>query len=112
MTKTLFFTALSMIFTIAILGQSSLAIAEEHVVIQKDKAFSEKEISVKVGDTVKFTNEDDVTHNIYSDTTDHDFQIDKQDPGQSQEVKFDKAGEIKVKCAIHPKMKMTVKVTE
>ncbi len=98
----------------AVLGVFAVntASAAEYEVIQKDKLFSEETKDLKVGDTIKFTNSDDVTHNIYSKSEVKDFEVAKQDPGTSEIVTFDKAGEVKVRCAIHPKMKLTVNVTE
>jgi plastocyanin len=40
--------------------------AAEHVVTQKNKAFSVKKLAVKVGDTIKFVNEDSFAHNVFS----------------------------------------------
>ena len=40
--------------------------AQEHVVAQKSKSFSVKKLTVKVGDSVKFVNEDSFAHNVFS----------------------------------------------
>ena len=40
--------------------------AKEHTVDQKDKQFSVKEISLKVGDSIIFRNSDPFFHNVYS----------------------------------------------
>jgi plastocyanin len=39
-----------------------------------------------------------------------EFDLRTQKVGESSEVKFDKVGESDVQCAIHPQMKMKVKV--
>jgi plastocyanin len=89
---------------------ASVAVAEDVVVSQKDKAFSEKKISVKVGDTISFVNDDDITHNVYSRSKGHKFDIGAQRPGTSVSHQFSAPGKVKVRCAIHPRMKLTVNV--
>lgn len=79
-------------------------------VVQKDKTFTRSEISVQSGDRVVFRNEDTVVHNIYSVTPGFEFEIKTQLPGQSAEETFVGQGEAEVRCAIHPQMKLKVKV--
>ena len=86
--------------------------AANSVVTQKGKQFSPRVLDIKVGDTVTFRNNDKHRHNVYSRTSGHKFRIKKQKPGQSNDVTFDKSGEIKVRCAMHPKMKMVINVTK
>lgn len=78
------------------------------VVVQKDKAFSEEKVVIQPGDKVIFQNHDDFTHNIYSPTKGNEFNINVQRPGGSTGVRFWTEGEVEVRCAIHPKMKMTI----
>lgn len=98
----------------AIVGGASLlvssAFADEVVISQKGKAFSEKKISLKVGDTISFVNDDEITHNVYSRSKGHKFDIGAQRPGTSVSHEFSKPGKVKVRCAIHPRMKLTVNV--
>ncbi len=84
--------------------------ATEHAVVQKDKAFSQTEIKVKVGDSIKFDNQDSVVHNVFSNTPGMEFDLRTQQPGQASVVPFTKEGSCEVRCAIHPKMKLQVTV--
>ncbi|HEV8691633.1 MAG TPA: plastocyanin/azurin family copper-binding protein [Ideonella sp.] len=86
--------------------------AQEFVVGQKNKAFSVKKLAVKVGDTVKFVNEDPLSHNIFSLSDAKSFDLGVFGQGQSRSVTFDKPGLIEVECAVHPDMKMVVEVTK
>jgi plastocyanin len=86
--------------------------ADGVIVYQDDKKFSDAEITIKHGQTITFTNKDKVTHNVFSNTPGMTFDLRTQRPGESSEVAFDKVGEAEVRCAIHPQMKMKVKVTE
>jgi plastocyanin len=93
-------------------GAVVAAFAAEHTVNQKGKKFSVSEIAVKKGDKVAFVNDDNVAHNIFSATAGNDFNLGSQAPGSSASVTFDKAGDVDVMCAIHPLMKMKVKVAD
>jgi plastocyanin len=90
-------------------GTVHTAGAAEIVVTQKAKKFDVKKVSLKAGDSIKFVNSDSITHNIYS-SKGLKFDLGAQKPGASSSKVFDKAGKFKVRCAIHPKMKVTVNV--
>lgn len=92
----------------SVIGCFAALAATTHTISQKDKAFSSKEITVAVGDSVTFANDDSVKHNIL--VKDIDFNSGMQDPGASATATFASAGKFKVRCGIHPKMKMTVVV--
>lgn len=85
--------------------------AAETNVNQSHTSFDVDEVTIKKGDTVIFNNHDDVTHNIQVVNSDGDAD-DKglQKPGQSIKETFSQAGSYKVRCAIHPKMKLKVEV--
>ena len=84
--------------------------AAEHLVTQKNKAFSTKKLVVKVGDTVKFANEDSFAHNVFSLSPAKSFDTGSFSSGQTKSVTFDKAGKVVVECAIHPDMHLDVEV--
>jgi plastocyanin len=88
------------------------AYAAEHVVTQKGKAFSVKKLVIKVGDSVKFLNEDPFAHNIFSLSEAKSFDLGSFGQGQSKTITFDKAGNIEVECAVHPDMRMVIEVTK
>ncbi len=96
----------------ALLPLAALANAKEYVVFQKNKAFSEKKLTVKVGDSVRFTNQDSMTHNVFSLSDAKTFDLGAYDQGDSKVVTFDKPGTVLVECAVHPDMKMTIEVTK
>ncbi len=78
---------------------------------QSGQQFSEKTASLHPGEAVTFSNKDDVSHNITVVNDDDDTaDLGLQKPGQSLTYKFDKAGRFKVRCSIHPGMKMVVTV--
>jgi len=94
-------------------GFSLPAAAATQTIVQSGQAFSETDITVKVGDHVVFANKDDVNHNILvqkGDDDDDAKDMGVQAPGGSVDVLFDQAGKFKVRCHIHPSMKLTVEV--
>ena len=86
--------------------------AASHTVSQKDKSFSAAEMVVKVGDSVEFKNDDDVSHNVFSVSKEQPFNTKVQKPGTSAAVTFATEGTIEVRCAIHPGMKLLIKVVK
>jgi len=88
------------------------AFAAEHVVSQKGKAFSMKKLSVKIGDSVKFLNEDPFSHNVFSLSDAKSFDLGSYGQGAAKSIVFDKSGTVEVECAVHPDMKLVVEVAK
>ena len=86
--------------------------AEEFEVGQHKKKFTTSQLKVKVGDTIHFTNQDPFFHNIYSLSETQAFDLGSYPKGQHRSITAEKTGAIEVKCAIHPRMKMTIEVAE
>jgi plastocyanin len=97
---------------VALLALAGQTVAAEHVVGQKGKAFTVKKLSVKVGDSVKFINEDPFTHNVFSLSDAKSFDLGSTGQGGFKNIVFDKPGTIEVECAVHPEMKMVVEVAK
>ena len=98
---------------LAALVPLAAAVAATTTIVQAGQTFSEAEVAVKVGDHVKFQNQDDVNHNILvqeGDDDDNARDMGVQPPGDAVDVPFDKAGKFKIRCHIHPSMKMNVTV--
>jgi plastocyanin len=100
------------VFTGLFTGLTVGAFAANLTVTQKNRAFSSEEVSIKKGETLTFLNEDSVPHNIMSRSKGNEFNLGSQLPGSATDVTFKESGEVLVICAIHPRMKMLVKVTE
>lgn len=78
-------------------------------VTMKSIKFNPATVKVKAGDTVTWTNEDSVGH----DVTNKSFKSGSAggiEPGQSFKHKFAKAGTFKYVCTVHPGMQGTVVV--
>ena len=77
----------------------------------KNLAFNPKEITIKAGTTVVWTNNDSVDHNVTSDTG--LFNSGTLAPGDTFKFTFDQAGTYPYSCSFHvPNMVGTVTVTQ
>ncbi len=101
-----------LIFLAIISGLSTGAFAATEVIHQQGRAFSAESVTVKKGDPLTFLNDDSVPHNIMSASKGNEFNLGSQSPGSSTDVMFKEAGDVTVICAIHPRMKMSIKVVD
>jgi plastocyanin len=101
----------SLVFVVLV-GLSVGALAANLTISQKGRMFSSENITIKKGETLTFLNDDSVPHNILSTSKGNEFNLGSQQPGTSTDVTFKEAGDVLVICAIHPRMKMMVKVSE
>jgi plastocyanin len=97
---------------VVFLGLSAGALAANLTISQKGRTFSSENVTLKKGGTLTFMNDDSIPHNIMSTSGGNEFNLGSQPPGASTDVTFKEAGDVLVICAIHPRMKMTVKVAE
>lgn len=99
--------------TVAALGAliaAGAAAAAEITVGQKGQKFSEETVSIKAGDTIRFMNDDNISHNVLSKGPSGNKNAGLQKAGDATTISYDKPGEHEVVCGIHPKMKLHVKV--
>ncbi len=89
-------------------GSTAGARAEDVTIV--DFSFDPTNLTVAVGDTVTWTNEDDAVHTV---TSDGDGPLDSGDldAAASYEATFGQPGTFAYICTIHPSMDGTVKVT-
>ena len=80
-------------------------------VIQRGLALNMASVTLARGDRLSFTNDDDVIHNIHIFGPDEESaDLGLQKPGKLLSYKFDKSGSYRVRCNIHPSVKMSVTV--
>ena len=100
--------ALAMVFLSAAAGSTHAA---ETVVDQQNLMFVPSSATIAVGDTVRFTDSDRITHNItivYPDGSTEDKGMDRYK--EDIIVHFTKPGVYQVHCLIHPMMHATITV--
>ena len=103
---------LTSLTVVVLVGLSAGAVAANLTITQKGRLFSSESITIKKGESVTFANDDTVPHNIVSASKGNEFNLGSQPPGAATDVTFKESGEAQVVCAIHPRMKMTVKITD
>lgn len=84
--------------------------AEVPRISQKNKTFIPDVLPIVVGQTVEFTNDDEIIHNVFSTSKARTFDLGKPRAGESRRVKFDQTGLVDVYCDIHEQMVATVLV--
>ena len=91
---------------VAVQAATTITVGQHGMLLTQSSA------SLAKGDRIIFTNEDDVIHNIhiFGPGNDDSMDIGLQKPGATLTYKFDKAGAYRVRCNIHPSVKMAVTV--
>jgi len=79
-------------------------------VVQKGRAFASRQLDIRVGDSIRFLNEDAFIHHVFVKSATMNYDSEEQEPGQSIDVRFPVAGSFNVRCEIHPKMSLQVDV--
>jgi plastocyanin len=82
--------------------------AAPSVVEMTGSTFAPNAVDVKVGDTVRFVNKDEIAHTATAEGT---FDSKTMDAGATFDFKAEKAGTISYVCLFHPGMTGTIKVT-
>jgi plastocyanin len=82
--------------------------AAAKVVELRDSTFAPAAVDVKVGDTVRFVNQDEIAHTATADGT---FDSGTLDAGATFDFKAEKPGTISYVCTFHPGMTGTLTVS-
>lgn len=101
-------TGLALAIAAAILLQrGATAHAQEVQVTIDNFTFAPAELAVKVGDTVTWTNHDDIPHTVVSAGK---FRSKAMDTDDKYTFTFTSAGDYKYFCSLHPHMTGMIKV--
>jgi plastocyanin len=91
-------------------ASSSSGSGKSITVHMKDFAFAPARVDAKVGETVKWINDDDAPHNATAATG--DLKTKTFSKGGSDSYTLDEVGTIKYICTVHPNMHGTIVVTK
>lgn len=75
-----------------------------------NRDFKPAAMAVPIGSTVRFVNQDEVRHNVFSVTPGSTFDLGYQAPGQSADQVLNRAGVVLVSCNVHRSMETDVLV--
>lgn len=86
--------------------------ARKYTLTQKGKKFSPHILPIPVGSVVDFPNFDPIFHNAFSNFAGQPFDTGLYAPGTTREVRFRRAGIVRVFCNIHSNMTAVIAVLE
>lgn len=93
------------------ISMASTAAAAEIKVSTKNAAYSPKTIAAKVGDVLRFENDDTTTHAVFVPTRGFGVHLGDMAPGKSVTLALPRAGAFEVECVFHSSMLLKVTVT-
>jgi len=91
-------------------GPAAPAQAATHAVVIKQYAYSPATLTIAQGDTVTWTNEDSVQHDVMATAGPATFHSPMLSKGQSWSFRFTTAGSYSYVCSVHPDMVGSVTV--
>jgi len=102
-----------LLIAVSYLALTGAACAGEAIVDQDEMHFLPETLTIKAGDTVHFKNSASIIHNIFvaapDDSDVEDVGLEK--PGQVMDYNsFTKPGLYRVRCNVHPMMKLKIYV--
>ena len=86
------------------------ASAAEHIVRMADAGYVPAQISGRVGDSLRFVNDDTMNHNVFVPTGGFGIDLGRQEPGDERTMTLGKPGTFEVECVFHGHMLLTVSV--
>ena len=94
------------------IGAAGFACAAEHVVEISNNMFMPEVLRIKVGDTVRWVNQEKRTTHSVLFKEPSVFESERFFPGESWSHRFEKPGKVVYSCGPHPEMRGTIDVTE
>ncbi|WP_405804388.1 cupredoxin family copper-binding protein [Streptomyces sp. NBC_00210] len=93
-------------------AQPAAAKPADHTIVIKNMAYAQPKLTVTVGQTVKWVNEDSAPHTVTITSGPEKFDSGNLDKGESWSFTFTKAGTYSYYCAVHPDMKAQITVVD
>jgi plastocyanin len=90
----------------------TLPAGKSYEIRQIDRHFRPALSVVTVGTTLTFPNDDNVFHNVFSNSSAAKFDLGSYDNGETRSVRLKKPGQVEVYCNIHEQMRATVLVLD
>ena len=80
--------------------------------VTRSKVLVPHVMAVPVGSTVRFPNDDPITHNLFSVSPSNPFDLGLYRRGEGKAERFDKPGVVNVYCNVHPNMSAVLVVLD
>jgi plastocyanin len=94
----------------ALLAAAGQASAAEHVVRMADDGYEPASLQARVGDVIRFVNEDADWHAVFVPTAGFALDLGRQEQGEETVLTLTRPGTFEVECIHHMSMLMTVQV--
>ena len=104
------FRAIVLLPMMTLICLNSVAVADEVAVTMAGGKFTPAIIKLKVGDAIRFVNDDTAAHNVFVPTKGFSVDLGIQQAGKTTMLLVAKAGKFEVECVIHQGMSMKVEV--
>lgn len=91
---------------------ANVSASDKAQMAQRDTSFQPTLVTVPVGSTVRFPNEDKFFHNVFSYSKTKRFDLGRYPRGEAKTVTFDQPGTVTVFCEIHKWMRSAIIVVE
>lgn len=95
-----------------ILSFGGHASAAEHTIRMAGMNYQPAVVQAKVGDSIRFVNDDSADHNVLIPTKGFGADLGAQKPGQATGLKLLKKGSFEAECVLHPHMLLKVTIGE
>ncbi|HEY3780183.1 MAG TPA: hypothetical protein VGL56_03805 [Fimbriimonadaceae bacterium] len=92
-------------------GAKSTPLADA-MVDQRERTFIPHVSVITTGTTVRFPNDDTISHNVFADYNAKKFDLGVYARGQTKRQKFDKTGVVAMMCSVHPDMSAYILVVD
>jgi len=86
------------------------AAAEMYEVTMAGSTYSPPSITARVGDTIRFVNDDVTNHQVFVAAVGYAFDLRNQPAGEIREMVMLRAGNFEVECVVHEHMRIAVEV--
>jgi plastocyanin len=90
----------SVLFAALVLAVSPAA-SETFEVRMAGGLFAPTDVAARVGDTIRFINDDTMDHQVFVPDADFAFDLRSQPPGEAREIVLLKAVNFEVECVLH-----------
>ena len=81
-------------------------------IVTRDKQLSPTVLAVPRGTEVRFPNDDPILHNLFSVSSNNEFDLGVYGPGESPSVRFEHPGAVNIYCNVHHNMHAHVLVID